>query len=54
MTRMLNELRSAALKRAAYNRTVHEIESMPLSVALDLDIYRPDARSIAHNAVYGG
>ncbi len=54
MANMLTELRSAALKRAAYNRTVYEIENMPLSVAIDLDIYRPDARRIAYNAVYGG
>jgi hypothetical protein len=26
---------------------------MPLDVALDLDIYRGDARKIAHRAVYG-
>ena len=46
-------LKTAARKRAAYNRTVREIESMPLDVALDLGIYRGDAHRIAMEAVYG-
>ncbi len=37
-----------------YRRTVAELERMPLDVALDLDLYRGDARTIAHRAVYGG
>ncbi|MGR3501426.1 hypothetical protein [Pseudaestuariivita sp.] len=41
-------------KRAKYNRTVAEIEAMPLDVALDLDIHRGDAHRLAHEAVYGG
>lgn len=53
MTSILNDLRTAAQNRAAYMRTVREIESMPLSVAIDLDIYPPDARAIARRAVYG-
>lgn len=44
---------SALKKRAAYNRTFHEIQSMPLDVALDLGIFREDARKIAYKAVYG-
>lgn len=40
-------------KRAMYRRTVREIQSMPLNVALDLGIYRGDAEEIAHRAVYG-
>ena len=40
-------------KRRQYLRTVSEIESMPLDVALDLGIFREDARIIASKAVYG-
>lgn len=36
-----------------YRLTVAEIEAMPLDVALDLDIWREDARRIARRAVYG-
>ncbi len=53
MTGFLTQLRSAAAKRAAYTRTVREIKNMPLSVAIDLGIYPPDARKIASEAVYG-
>ena len=53
MMTVIAQLKSAAAKRAAYLRTVHEIETMPLDVALDLDIYRSDARRIARAAVYG-
>ena len=50
---MISTLRAAARKRALYLRTKHEIEMMPLDVALDLNIYRGDADRIAHAAVYG-
>jgi len=53
MTAIMTPLRTAAEKRAAYNRTVAEISGMPLDVALDLGIFREDARLIARNAVYG-
>jgi len=53
MTSIMTRLRTAAAKRAAYNRTVAEISGMPLDVALDLGIFREDAHLIAHNAVYG-
>ena len=53
MTIIVNRLRDAATKRAAYNNIVHEISSMPLEVALDLGIFREDARQIAQQAVYG-
>jgi hypothetical protein len=46
-------LRTAAAKRAAYNTDRREISRMPLDVALDLGIFREDARKIAHQAVYG-
>lgn len=50
---MMNTLRSAIAKRAAYVRTIREIQAMPLDVALDLDIFREDAPRIARRAVYG-
>ena len=53
MMTVIAQLKSAAARRAAYLRTVHEIETMPLDVALDLDIHREDARRIARTAVYG-
>lgn len=53
MMNIISELKSAAHKRAAYNRTVFELESLPLDVALDLDIYQADAQKIARRAVYG-
>ncbi len=53
MNSLFAKLKTAAQKRAAYNRTVFEIEQMPLDTALDLDIHRGDAHRIAHRAVYG-
>ena len=50
---LIDTIREIARKRIAYERTVAEIEAMPLEVALDLDIHRPDARKIARKAVYG-
>jgi uncharacterized protein YjiS (DUF1127 family) len=53
MQSILQNLKAAASKRRAYNRTVFEIQSLPLDVALDLDIFREDAHKIARKAVYG-
>jgi hypothetical protein len=53
MLTMIENLKEAARKRAAYVRTRDEIAQMPLDVALDLDIYPGDAAKIAHKAVYG-
>jgi hypothetical protein len=53
MNTFFNDLRTAVRKRAAYNRTVAELQAMPLDVALDLDLYPGDAKSIARRAVYG-
>jgi hypothetical protein len=53
MLTMIETLKEAARKRAAYVRTRDEIAHMPLDVALDLDIYPGDAAKIAHKAVYG-
>jgi hypothetical protein len=53
MSTLLNIIQDSLRKRAAYARTVAEIEAMPLEVAIDLDIYKPDAAKIAAKAVYG-
>ncbi|MEJ6398690.1 hypothetical protein [Yoonia sp. 208BN28-4] len=50
---VLNTMRIAAEKHAAYLRTKREIANMPLDVALDLGMYREDAGKIAYKAVYG-
>ena len=49
----LNALQTRLQKRVAYERTKREIRGMPLDVALDLGIFREDARQIASRAVYG-
>ena len=50
---LIQEIQTAFAKRRAYLRTRCEIASMPLNVALDLDIYPGDADRIARRAVYG-
>ena len=50
---ILNSVRSALRRRAAYLRTKRQIEALPLDVALDLDLHREDAAKIANRAVYG-
>lgn len=49
----MKSILDAVAKRRQYLRTVSEIEAMPLDVALDLGIFREDARDIAAKAVYG-
>ena len=53
MMTFVSNFAAAARKRAAYNRTVAELRALPIDTALDLDIYRGDARRIAELAVYG-
>lgn len=53
MTSFVFTLRDRLAKRAAYQRTVHELRCLPLDVALDLNIFREDAEKIAARAVYG-
>ena len=50
---LFSTIRAALQKRAAYVRTRNEIREMPLSIALDLGIYRGDAEVIARQAIYG-
>ncbi|MCX7890684.1 MAG: hypothetical protein N2422_13320 [Rhodobacteraceae bacterium] len=53
MGTFLDTLALRLKRRASYRRTVAAIRSMPLDVALDLDIYPGDAERIARRAVYG-
>ncbi|WP_425098200.1 hypothetical protein [Tropicibacter sp. S64] len=53
MNGFFDTLRIRMEKRAKYNRTLRELQSMPQDVAQDLGIYPADARRIAHEAVYG-
>jgi uncharacterized protein YjiS (DUF1127 family) len=52
-TTTLASLRSRLARHRAYLRTRAELASLPLDVALDLDIYPGDADKIARVAVYG-
>jgi uncharacterized protein YjiS (DUF1127 family) len=49
----IKSIRTRLEQRKVYNRTVTELQRMPLDVALDLDIDRSDAHRIAAKAVYG-
>lgn len=54
MASIIAQIRNAAAKRAAYNRTVAEISAMPVDLAVeDLGIYPGDAQAIAARIVYG-
>ena len=53
MEQIITNIRDAARKRAQYRETVVALESLPLDVALDLDIYPREAEKIARQAVYG-
>jgi len=50
---VLNFVRDTLHKRAAYAKTKHELESMPLSTAQDLGLFREDAAQTATKAIYG-
>ncbi len=51
--KLLASLRRSAEQRAAYNRTVRELRSMPLETALDLDLDPTNVERLARQAVYG-
>lgn len=54
MASIFTQIRTAAAKRAAYNRTVSELSSMPTELAIeDLGLFPGDAHKIARKAVYG-
>ena len=50
---LLSQLRTAAQKRAAYRRTLHQLRGVPAHLAEDLNIYPGDAKRLAREAVYG-
>ena len=53
MLNMIRSLRVRLDQHARFRRIRDEIASMPLDVALDLNIYRGDASKIARKAVWG-
>ena len=53
MNSIFGDLRAAARKRAAYNRTVKEISALSNETAWDIGIYPGDAHRLAREAVYG-
>ncbi|QXT41067.1 hypothetical protein [Gymnodinialimonas ceratoperidinii] len=54
MANLFKDLRNAARKRAAYNRTVAEISALPVEFAVeDLGMHPEDAHKIALRSVYG-
>ncbi len=50
---LVQHLQHRVEKYLSYRRTRHALQTLPLDVALDLDIYRGDAAKIASRAVYG-
>ncbi|WP_186766660.1 hypothetical protein [Puniceibacterium confluentis] len=50
---LLSNLQIRVAKHAEYRRTLRALRRLPLDVALDLDIHPGDAKSIAHQAIYG-
>ncbi|MDQ2065541.1 hypothetical protein Q9295_04090 [Xinfangfangia sp. CPCC 101601] len=53
MITLIQNIKEAARKRAAYVRTRDEIARMPMDLAWDLDIHPADAAQIARKVVYG-
>ena len=53
MSSIMTRIRAARERRRRYYQTVREIRSMPIDVALDLDVHRGDAHRIARRAIYG-
>jgi uncharacterized protein YjiS (DUF1127 family) len=50
---LLQQLRTAARKRAAYRHTLYELQGVPSHLAEDLGIYPGDAKRLARQAIYG-
>ncbi|MBW4707538.1 hypothetical protein KX928_07045 [Roseobacter sp. YSTF-M11] len=53
MTNMMTKLKTAAAKRAQFNRTYNELRSMSRTVAWDLGMFPEDAYEVAYRHVYG-
>ncbi|MDU8912691.1 hypothetical protein [Aestuariicoccus sp. MJ-SS9] len=52
MTHLMQNWRNRIAKRAAFSDTLHELQSLPLNVKLDLDIAGIESK-VAARAVYG-
>jgi uncharacterized protein YjiS (DUF1127 family) len=50
---LFTNLRTAVQKRAAYRRTVNELNAIPAYLAEDIGIYPGQAPRLAREAVYG-
>lgn len=50
---VLSTVSTAVRKRATYLRTKAELENMPTQTAIDLGLFKEDARKVAYRAVYG-
>ena len=53
MKNFVSYIRTAARNRAAYNRTVAELASLPSEALRDLHMARCDIPHVAHVTVYG-
>jgi uncharacterized protein YjiS (DUF1127 family) len=50
---LFTNLRLAVQKRAAYRRTVYELQGISPRVAEDIGVFPAGAERIAHKAIYG-
>ena len=50
---LLHRIRTAAARRAAYHRTLHELSRLSPALAEDLGILPGEAGELARRAVYG-
>lgn len=53
MKSIAKQLKTAARKRAEFNRTYTELSAMSRETALDLGLFPEDAYKTAHATVYG-
>ncbi len=53
MAHLIDDIRSAARRRAEYRRTLRELRSMPLQTMIDFDIDPNQFDRMAREAVYG-
>ncbi|WP_164686272.1 hypothetical protein [Meridianimarinicoccus aquatilis] len=53
MISFLTSVRAASRKRAQYNRTLAELQTMSNGTLLDFDLATNDLSRLAHDAVYG-
>lgn len=53
MNSIMTRLKSAATKRAEFNRTYNELRTMSRATAIDLGMFPEDAYKVAYSHVYG-